>query len=203
MRRQTGAGGAHSAGSGRCARLDPLALPVRFTANDAGADGRVRQIEIDRERVLLRRHVGGMAIRLNLPMGAFLGVSVRLETAPEAAAGMVEVAPEVAEVVIRLEHRDPALAVELYAGPDDPDVIAEWQLWARVLGLPMLVADLSGRLSEPFPRIGAVLVTAPRARRRRRNAIRNRRPTRPLRRRMGDADRPQPVYREREIIARH
>ena len=37
VRRQTELGG-HSAGSSRTARLDPLALPVRFTANDAVAD---------------------------------------------------------------------------------------------------------------------------------------------------------------------
>ena len=42
-------GGAKPCGSGR-ARLDPLALPVRFTANDAGADGRQRQVELDRDR---------------------------------------------------------------------------------------------------------------------------------------------------------
>ena len=45
MRRQTELGG-HSAGSSRIARLDPLALPVRFTANDAVADERVRHVEL-------------------------------------------------------------------------------------------------------------------------------------------------------------
>ena len=33
------AGGAKPAGSGRAPRLDPLALPVRFRAADARADG--------------------------------------------------------------------------------------------------------------------------------------------------------------------
>jgi hypothetical protein len=187
-------GGACPAGSGRTARLDPLALPVRFTAADAAADGRVRSVEINRERVLLHRHVRGMAIRLALPMGNFLGVSVRL--APEQ--------PDVAEtVLVRLEHTDPALAVDLYAGPDDADVIAEWQLWARVLGRPMLIADPEGRLRDPFERVGAVKVSASTPRRRRRNAIRKRRPTLPLRRRPGDASRVPAIHREREIIARN
>ena len=45
LRRQTELGG-HSAGSSRTARLDPLALPVRFTASDAVADERVRHVEL-------------------------------------------------------------------------------------------------------------------------------------------------------------
>ena len=187
-------GGAHSAAASRHARLDPLALPVRFTAKDAAADGRERQIEIDRERVLMRRRVRGMAIRLNLPIEAFLGVSVRLG----AADGL-----EAESVLIRLEHRDPALAVQLFEGPDDADVIAEWQLWARVLGLPMLVADLTGELVEPYARIGALQVAEASPRRRRRSTVRRRRPTLPLRRKPGKVNAVQAVYRgEREIVAR-
>ena len=34
------------AGSGRALRLDPFALPVRFPAQDAGADGQMRQVEL-------------------------------------------------------------------------------------------------------------------------------------------------------------
>jgi uncharacterized membrane protein len=186
-------GGASPVAVGRHARLDPLALPVRFMANDAVADGRERFVEIDRSRVLVRRRVRGMAIRLNVPIEAFLGVSVRLaQTQPG----------EAEQVVVRLEHRDPALAVQLFVGPDDAEVIAEWQLWARVLGLPLLIADLSGNLVEPFPRLGALALSSPSPRRRRRNAVRKRRPTQPLRRRPGDAAKVQPVHREREIIAR-
>ena len=61
MRRQTELGG-HSAGSSRIARLDPLALPLRFTASDAVADERVRHVELHPERVILRRAVQGMRI---------------------------------------------------------------------------------------------------------------------------------------------
>ena len=191
MRRQTGTGGHEPVGPGRCARLDPLALPVRFTALDAAADGRVRSVEIDRERVLVRRRVRGMAIRVAMPIGNYLGVSVRLAL------------PDVDDtVVVRLEHRDPALAVEVYEGPDDAAVIAEWQLWGRVLNLPLLMADSSGRLQDPFSRIGDVAMTAPMPRRRRRSALRRRRPTLPLRRKPGDASRVMAVHREYEIIAR-
>ena len=75
MRHQTELGGA-SAGSSRTARLDPLALPVRFTANDAVADERVRHVELHPERVILRRAVQGMRIALNVPVQAFRGAAV-------------------------------------------------------------------------------------------------------------------------------
>ena len=54
LRRQTTFGGGFSVGSSRVLRLDPLALPLRFTAADARADERVRHVELSRERVVLR-----------------------------------------------------------------------------------------------------------------------------------------------------
>ncbi|MDU6833209.1 MAG: hypothetical protein E6417_24655, partial [Bradyrhizobium sp.] len=66
MRRQTATGGSHSAGSGRAVRLDPLSLPVSFSAHDTRADGGIRQVELHRERVVLRRAVSGMRMAVNL-----------------------------------------------------------------------------------------------------------------------------------------
>jgi hypothetical protein len=193
LRRQTELGG-HSAGSSRSARLDPLALPVRFTANDAVADERVRHVELHRERVILRRAVQGMRVALNVPVTAFLGVAVRLIGEDDDAPG---------RVAVMLEHRDPALSIELFAAHDSNDVMAEWRLWARVLGLPLLVADGDGALNEPFPRLGAVRFKAPTARRRRRSPLARRRPKFLVRRRMG-MKRDTAVHRdEREIIARN
>ena len=194
MRRQTELGG-HSAGSGRTARLDPLALPVRFTANDAVADERVRQVELHPERVILRRAVQGMRVALNVPVTAFLGVAVRLVPAADDA--------EPAQVAVMLEHRDPALSIELFSALDSTDVVAEWQLWGRVLGVPLLVAGSDGKFSEPFPRLGAVRFKASTARRRRRSPLAKRRP-RFLARRRTVPQRDTHVHRdEREIIARN
>lgn len=187
-------GGAMPAGSGCMLRLDPLALPVRFTAADAVADGRVRTIEINREQVRLSRSLRGMSIRLSLPVKAFLGIAVCVRPADDYRPDAVE---------LRLEHRDPALSVALFAATDNFDVVAEWQLWGRVLGLPLLVGDPSGRLREPFPRLGAVRLAAPAPRRRRRNAIKRRRASLPLRRRPGIQPLTPVVRREREIIARN
>jgi len=194
VRRQTELGG-HSAGSSRSARLDPLALPLRFTASDAVADQSVRHVELHRERVILRRAVQGMRIALNVPVTAFLGVAMRLLPAADG---------ETARVAIRLEHRDPALSIELFTAANSDDVIADWRLWGRVLGMPLLVASHDGALHEPFPRIGALRLKVPTARRRRRSPLAKRRPRFLARRRAGCAHISAAVHRgEREIIARN
>ncbi|MEN3381917.1 MAG: hypothetical protein V7608_1961 [Hyphomicrobiales bacterium] len=194
MRPQTELGGG-SAGSSRSARLHPLELPVRFTANDAAADERTRHVELHRERVILRRAVQGMRIALNVPVQAFRGVSIRL----------VEAQDEVpAGVAVFLEHSDPALSIELYFAENSDDVVAEWQLWSRVLGVPMLIKGEDGELRQPFPHIGAVRCKAPAPRRRRRAALHRRRPKFLVRRRPG-VTRAQALMHsgEREIIARN
>jgi hypothetical protein len=194
LRRQTELGG-HSAGSSRALRLDPLALPVRFTASDAAADERVRHVELHPEHVILRRAVQGMRIALNVPVQAFLGVSIRLTA---------EQGETPAGVAVFLEHRDPALSIELYSAQDSDDVVAEWQLWSRVLGLPCLVAGSDGKFTPPFPMLGAVRCKAPSQRRRRRSAVARRRPRFLARRRAGVTRHAPLVHRaEREIIARN
>jgi hypothetical protein len=176
-------------------RLDPLALPVRFTAADAVADERVRHVELRPERVILRRAIQGMRIALNVPVQAFLGVSIRLvEPTADAAGG----------VAVYLEHRDPALSIELFCAENSDDVVAEWRLWSRVLGVPPLVKGSDGTFAEPFPRLGAVRCKEPAQRRRRRSPVRGRRPKFLVRRRMGRVGNAPLVHRSaREIIARN
>jgi hypothetical protein len=76
--RQMEAGGT-AAGSSRAVRLDPFSLPVRFEAADEAADERRRVVDLFRERVVVRRCVGGMCMALNLPVSAFRGVAIRLK----------------------------------------------------------------------------------------------------------------------------
>jgi hypothetical protein len=180
--------GGKPAGSGRSARLDPFALPVRFSAADAAADGRSREVELTRDRVVVRRAVAGIRMAVNLPISAYRGVAIRTSA-------------EGASVV--LEHRDPGLALELYAAPDGDEVAAEWRTWGDVLGVPLLVTDEAGAAEEVFTRVGAVKVCEPFWRRRRHNAIKRRRPSILMRRvvkHIGDVA----THRdEREIIARN
>jgi hypothetical protein len=187
------AGGAKPAGSGRALRLDPLALPVRFRAGDADADGRVRFVELYRDEVILRRSVRGLRMAVSLPIATFRGVAMRLMPPRGADAGTV---------AVMLEHPDPALSVPLFAATEATDLLAEWRLWGRIFGLPLLAAADDGTLHEAFACLGAVRVAAPSPRRRRTGIVRTRRPSFLTRRKPGRAG-PARVHREREIIARN
>ena len=83
--------------------------------------------------------VRGMAINVSLPVDAFLGVALRLKPSD---------GERDDEIAVSLEHRDPALSLPLFAAADNFDAVADWQLWARVLGVPLLIADLSGKLAS-------------------------------------------------------
>ena len=105
--------------------------------------------------------------------------------------------------VDNLFHADKK-SLPLYRAAEGTDVVAEWKSWARVLGMPLLVAEADGILREPFARIGALRIAAPTARRRRRGAIKSRRPSILLRRKTGDPRAPRTVHRGgHEIIARN
>lgn len=172
MRRQTATCGANPAGSSRGLRLDPLSLPVRFDAHDPRADGYTRQIELHRERVVLRRAVRGMQMAINVRVSDFTGVALR--------------GNDEARTLV-LVHRDPSLSVPLLVSADGDDLTEAWAIWSEIFALPQL--DERGR--KPAPR------------RRRRNAIRDRRPKFLMRRRTAMA-RELPIHREeREIIARN
>ena len=190
-------------GSSRALRLDPFALPVRYTARDAGADGQLRDIELDRDRVMVRRAVHGIAMRVRVPVTQFCGVSLRI-LPPED--------PEPATVVVTLEHRDQGLSVPLFLATDGTDAVAQWKSWGHVLGLPLLVENGDGTWREPLPRIGRIGVglpksltkSLPKPRRRRRTTIKGRRASILMRRKPGRmADDPAVHRNEREIIARN
>jgi hypothetical protein len=172
-------GGASPAGSGRDVRLDPLALPVRFAAPDRTADGQMRLVELDRENVLVSRSRLGIAIRLRVPVRMYKGVAIVC---------MGQAGP-----VLRLEHADPDLCVELARAPAGSDLQPDAALWGRLLRLPLLTVE---------PCASARVAGKPGPRRRRQTSLKRRRPSRPLRRARGKWGE-QEVYCEREIIARN
>ena len=174
MRRQTATSGINPAGSSRALRLDPLSLPVSFDAHDVRADGGVRQIELHRERVILRRAVHGMQMAVNIRVSDFLGVALR---------GIDD-----AQMLV-LAHRDPSLTIPLCVSSDREEIAIAWQMWSDIFALPQLPDD---KTSEPA------------VRRRRHNAIRARRPKFLVRRRGGNLLNPANLHQgEREIIARN
>jgi uncharacterized protein DUF6101 len=190
------AGGLMLAGSSRALRLDPCALPVSFVTSDARADERLRFVALDRERVVMHRAVRGICMRVSLRLTEFLGIAIRVIPPDETSDGAI---------AVTLEHRDQALSVPLLMASDgEPDVVAEWQRWARVLGLPPLIPDGEGAYREAFERIGAVRVRVPVPRRRPRATLRRRRPSIMMRRKPGRPAVVPSVHRdEREIIARN
>src|SRR6202012_2492798 len=101
-------------GASRALRLDPLSLPVSFAADDARADGGVRQIELHRERVVLRRALHGMQMAVNVRVSDFLGVALR---------GIDD-----AQMLV-LVHRDPSLTIPLGASSDRDELSAARQMW--------------------------------------------------------------------------
>ena len=174
VRRQTQTSGINPAGSSRL-RLDPLSLPLRFDARDVRADGGVRQVEIHRERVVLRRAVQGMRMAVNVRVSDFIGIALR---------GIDSDAQ-----MLALIHRDPSLTIPLAISADRAELDVASAMWSEIFGLPQLPEE-----KRPEPA----------ARRRRRNVISKRRPRFLVRRRAGDTARELTSYRgEREIIARN
>jgi hypothetical protein len=105
-------------------------------------------------------------------------------------------------VCVTLAHPDREFSIVLYNSPNADDVVAEWQAWAKMLRRPLLVTDDNGRLHELFAQLGDVRVGKTSPRRRRRTAMRGRRPSIAWRRRNGLAV--KTVHRgEREIISRN
>jgi Family of unknown function (DUF6101) len=176
-------------------RLDPFSLPVRFTAADAAADEHLCIVDLHRERVVLRRSVRGMRMAVNLPVAAYRGVAIRLSN---------DIGKPQQTIAVVLEHADPALSLPLFCSAEADEIVAEWQSWSHVLGLPLLIRENDGTLREPFPRLGRLRIEVPTWRRRRRSAVARRRPSRLLRRRVGRFFTTPLVHRgEREIIARN
>src|ERR1700733_7852449 len=60
-------GAPHRASAMGPPRLDPFSLPVRFTAADEAADERLRVVDLHRERVVVRRSIGGIRLALYMP----------------------------------------------------------------------------------------------------------------------------------------
>jgi hypothetical protein len=123
VRRQTSLGGINPAGSSRALRLDPLSLPVSFNAHDIRADGGVRQIELHRERVVLRRALHGMRMAVNVRVSDFLGIALRADDDMQ---------------MLALVHRDPSLTIPLCVTSEHDEISTIWQLWSDILKLPLL-----------------------------------------------------------------
>lgn len=183
--------GGMPAGSSRALRLDPSSLPVKFAARDERADGRCREVELTRDRVVLRRAIAGMKMAVNLPVSAYRGIALRMITDENA---------EPAAAIV-LAHADPGFDLELCVTDHPGEVMIAWHEWATALDMPLLATEQDNTPAVRPP--ATIECDQPFLRRRRRNAIKSRRPSIFMRRtvtRVGDCGR---YSGEREIIARN
>ncbi|MEO8667946.1 MAG: DUF6101 family protein [Bauldia sp.] len=192
MRRQTALAGGASAGSSRAFRLDPFALPIRYTA--ALGDGRFGRssIHLDRYQATLSPSAtGGVQRMLTLPVSAYAGVAVRIVASED---GTIR-------ALVELMHDDPDLSLPLVVADEPEDVAADWQAWGRALNLPLLLIASNGEIVRAADRLGGLTVAAAKPRRRH-SYFAARRP-RFLARRKAGRKGPAEVVAGREIIARN
>ena len=102
-------------------QLDPLSLPMSFAAHDVRADGNIRQVEIHRERVVVRRAVQGMRMAVNVRVSDFLGVALC----------------DVKESqMLVLRHRHHPSCVPLCVCHDHDEISASWPTRSEFCSLP-------------------------------------------------------------------
>jgi hypothetical protein len=152
----------------------------------------MRQVELDRDRVVLRRAVRGMRMKIRLPVEAFVGITLVSSDASGTTASVI------------LDHCDPALSVPLLDDTALDDAAATWRAWGRVLGLSLWRRDPDGDISLVQTGRRNLVVAPDTGRRRRRSTIKKRRPSILMRRKPGRHIALSAVHRgEREIIARN
>ncbi len=175
-------------------RLDPFALPVRYSARLTAPSASVAAVWLDRDRVVVRRPIGGVEATLACPIRMFRGVAVRMTVDP---------ATEALRTEIELMHADSAMSLPLASVEDlgdAEDVAADWQAWGKALGLPLLIVDHDGSIREAAPGPISGPASAPRSRRAL-AAVKRRRPRFLKRRKMASMAETGRIE-GREIIAR-
>lgn len=66
---------------------------------------------------------------------------------------------------VNLVHEVLDLTIPLYSSFEEDDILARWQDWARVLGLPVLVEEPDGTYSHPFHLLGKLACNTPKPQR--------------------------------------
>lgn len=124
-------------------RLNPFSLPARYHP----AAEHTMAVYLDRSFAILRRQVAGCPLTVTVPIKMYRGVAIRYTTGSDGPA---------AELF--LAHRDPDLSVALSRIGDPEDSVADWQAWARLFGLPLLIEEDSGDLKPARTYVGSLAV---------------------------------------------
>lgn len=116
-------------------RLDPTRLPQQVSYASR-VSGSAVEITVNKRGAILK-HSGETnlaAFNIALPSNSFRGVAARA----------TETGPETALVTLELLHEDETLCVPLRVGHELADIATDWQLWAELLKLPMMIVDADG-----------------------------------------------------------
>lgn len=116
-------------------RLDPMRLPQSVSYAARTGDKFV-EITVDYKGAVLKRlnDCAEACFNIALPNRAFTGVAARA----------VDTGPDSALVTLELLHQDETLCVPLRVGHELADIAKDWQLWADLLDLPMMIVDADG-----------------------------------------------------------
>jgi Family of unknown function (DUF6101) len=157
MRCQAASTGGACAGSRRNNRLDPVALPLRYTAGVGDDARRQATIFLDHDRAIIKsRSPIGVPLTICLPVSTFQGVAVHMKSGETG---------DAIEVTIELWHRDPALRLPLVVAHDPWEIVDDWQAWSHTLGLPLLLVDQDGSVVAVESPDETIAQIAPRPRR--------------------------------------
>ena len=120
-------------------RLDPTRLPqqVSYAARDS-QDAVTITVHGNGATMKRQLAMSGLPLNIALPSRAFRGVAARA----------MELGPDTAMVTLELLHEDEALCVPLRVGHDLAAIARDWQLWAEILKLPMMIIDADGVARE-------------------------------------------------------
>lgn len=171
-------------------RLNPFSLPARFEAGQSGSAAPMASVYLDDQVAIVRRRVAGLPLNIKIPVKMYRGVAIRYDVTRDG--------PATGDLF--LVHRDPALHLPLSRGDDPANLSVDWQSWARLFGLPLLVEDETGRLVPARTYLGKLAVL-PQRDRRYHAQFAERRPRFLTRRKTGPKGR-RAVVAGREIIAR-
>ncbi|MEL6201856.1 MAG: DUF6101 family protein [Pseudomonadota bacterium] len=172
-------------------RLDPTRLPQRMSYA-ARIDGAEVDITVSERGATLKKRldVSGLPLNIALPNKAFRGVAARA----------AETGPESAIVTLELLHEDENLCVPLRVGHELGAIVKDWQLWAEILNLPMMIIDSDG-VARTLDESAAKVITGKNNARRHHAMFANRRPRFLARRRLGNLG-VRVIVEGEEIIAR-
>lgn len=124
----------------------PRPLPVQPV--DRRADNHARTVSLSRDTVRIDRSVGGVAMRVAVPVRNYQGVALTLASDADGTLAYR----------LHLLHADRDLCVALDEAPDDHDIVADWRLWSRFLRLPALVERRPGDVERADPALGDLLL---------------------------------------------